>query len=97
MSDKQATVYIVDLGSSIGECSSGRVESDLDYGMRYIWDKIATTMSANLKGWNIGVIGFRTDETNNPLDSDGYKNISVSISLRSPDTLSISTLSRAHR
>ncbi len=81
MSDKQATIYIVDLGSSTGECNSGRVESDLNYGMRYIWDKIATTMSANLKGWNVGIIGFRTDETDNPLEVDDYENISVSISL----------------
>jgi ATP-dependent DNA helicase 2 subunit 2 len=49
--------------------------------MKYIWDKIATTMAANLKGGNLGVIGLRTDETNNPLDVDGYENLSVSIPL----------------
>jgi hypothetical protein len=81
---KQATMYVVDLGSTMGECHSGRTESDLDYGMRYIWDKIAITMAANLKGGNLGVIGFRTNETDNPLDDDdGYKNISVSTSLAS--------------
>jgi len=78
---KQATVYIVDLGSTMAECNSGRVETDLDFGMKYIWDKIATTMAANLKGGNLGVIGLRTDETNNPLDVDGYENLSVSIPL----------------
>ncbi len=31
---KEATVYAIDLGSTMGECHSGRVESDLDYGMR---------------------------------------------------------------
>jgi ATP-dependent DNA helicase 2 subunit 2 len=77
--NKQATVYIVDLGSTMGECNSGRVETDLDFGMKYIWDKIATTMAANLKGGNLGIIGLRTDETNNPLDVDGYENLSVSI------------------
>jgi len=41
MADKQATIYIVDLGASTGECHNGRVESDLDYGMRYVWDKLA--------------------------------------------------------
>jgi hypothetical protein len=77
-------MYIVDLGITIGECHSGRTESDLDYGMRYIWDKIAITMAANLKGGNLGVIGFRTDETNNLLDDDdGYENISVSTSFAS--------------
>ncbi|KAE9379177.1 putative Ku family DNA helicase [Stipitochalara longipes BDJ] len=74
---KQATMYIVDLGSTMGECHNGRVETDLDFGMRYIWDKIATTMAANLKGGNLGVIGLRTDGTDNPLDADGYENISV--------------------
>lgn len=63
----------------MGECNSGRVETDLDFGMKYIWDKIATTMAANLKGGNLGIIGLRTDETNNPLDVDGYENLSVSI------------------
>jgi len=82
MADKQATIYVIDLGSSTGECRCGRVETDLDYGMRYIWDKIATTMSADRKSWNVGVIGFRTDETNGPLAADeGYENISVSVSL----------------
>jgi hypothetical protein len=39
-------------------------------------------MAANLKGGNLGVIGFRTDETNNPLDDDeDYQNISVRVSL----------------
>jgi ATP-dependent DNA helicase 2 subunit 2 len=78
-STKQAIIYIVDLGSTMGECHNGRVETDLEFGMRYIWDMIATTMAANLKGGNLGVIGLRTDETNNPLDDDGYENISVRI------------------
>lgn len=76
---KQATVYVIDLGSTMGECHNGRVETDLEFGMRYIWDKIATTMGENKKTANVGVIGFRTDGTNNPLDDDGYENISVSV------------------
>jgi len=80
---KQATIYIVDLGSTMGDCHNGRTETDLDFGMRYIWDKIATTMAANLKGGNLGVIGLRTDGTENPLDSDdSYDNISVSASMQ---------------
>lgn len=77
---KQATVYIVDLGRTMGEYHNGRTESDLEYGMRYIWDKIAITMAANLKGGNLGIVGLRTDETDNPLadDDDSYKNLSVS-------------------
>jgi len=78
MADKQATIYIVDLGASTGECHNGRVESDLDYGMRYVWDKLAETMAANRTTFNISVIGFRTDDTKNDLAAeDEYGNISV--------------------
>lgn len=80
MADKEATVYIIDLGSSMGDCHNGRIESDLDWGMRYVWDKITTTVAASRKTWTVGVIGVRTDETNNPLQEqagDGYENISI--------------------
>lgn len=78
MADKEAVVYIVDLGESMGDCHNGRVESDLDWGMRFVWDKISTTVAASRKTWNVGVLGLRTDETNNALQADdGYENISV--------------------
>lgn len=80
MAGKEATVYIVDQGSSTGKCHNGRVETDLDYGMRYVWDKIAETMSANRTTLEIGVVGFRTDDTNNELapgDPEAYSHISV--------------------
>lgn len=81
MADKQAIVYIVDQGASTAESRHGRNESDLDYGMRYIWDKIATTMAANRATWNLGVLGLRSDASDNPLYSsdgdEGYENISV--------------------
>lgn len=78
MAGKSATIYLVDLGASTGECKNGRTESDLDYGMRYVWGKIADNMLANKVSASIGVIGFRTDETNNTLaaDDDAYLNIS---------------------
>lgn len=80
MADKEATVYIIDLGHSMSEKHSGRNESNLDFSMRYVWDKISTTVAASRKTWTIGVIGLRTDETNNSLDEnglEGYENISV--------------------
>jgi ATP-dependent DNA helicase 2 subunit 2 len=79
MADKQATVYIVDVGLSTGDCHNGRVESDLDYGMRYVWAKITETMSANrAASWSVGAVGLRTVETNNIMGSeDGYENIAV--------------------
>lgn len=44
MADKEATVYIVDLGRSMGEMHGGRKESDLDWAMTYVWDKITSTV-----------------------------------------------------
>ncbi len=78
MADKQATVYIVDQGKSMGEKHNSRDESDLDYGMRYVWDKIATTLLASRSTWVVGVVGLRTDKTENPLKEDeGYDHISI--------------------
>lgn len=80
MADKEATVYIVDLGESMADCHNGRVESDLDFGMRYVWDKISTTVAASRKTWTVGVVGLNTEETNNAQDTeglDGYEHISV--------------------
>ncbi|KAI1170732.1 Ku70/Ku80 N-terminal alpha/beta domain-containing protein [Nemania sp. FL0916] len=82
MADKEATVYIIDLGLSMASRQNGRDESNLDWGMRYVWDKISTTVAASRKTWNVGVVGVRTDETDNPLASqeegcEGYEHISV--------------------
>jgi ATP-dependent DNA helicase 2 subunit 2 len=80
MADKEATVYVVDLGESMADCHNGRDESDLDFGMRYVWDKISTTVAASRKTWTLGVVGLNTDETDNAQDREGlegYENISV--------------------
>lgn len=80
MAEKEATVFIVDLGASMGKVNgeSGRSESDLDWSLRYVWDKISDIVSANRKTLCVGVVGLRTDETQNQLsESDGYDNISV--------------------
>lgn len=44
MADKEATVYIIDVGRSMGEKHNGRKESDLDWAMHYVWDKITSTV-----------------------------------------------------
>lgn len=76
----QATVYVIDLGESMADCHNGRDESDLDFGMRYVWDKISTTVAASRKTWTLGVVGLNTEETNNAQDGEGlegYEHISV--------------------
>ena len=45
MADKEATVYIVDMGVSMGEQRNARKESDLDWAMTYVWEKVTSTVS----------------------------------------------------
>lgn len=78
MADKEASVFIIDLGAPMADCHNGRVESDLDWSMRYVWDKVCTTVAASRKTWTIGVVGLRTDETDHFMqDEQGYENISI--------------------
>ncbi len=51
MADKEATVYTVDMGRSMGEKHNGRLQSDLDWAMTYVWEKITSTVSCELL-WN---------------------------------------------
>lgn len=44
MADKEATVYIVDVGLSMGQKHNGRKQSDLDWALEYVWDKITSTV-----------------------------------------------------
>lgn len=44
MADKEATVYIVDMGRSMGEKRNARKESDLDWAMTYVGEKITSTV-----------------------------------------------------
>ena len=78
MAEKEAIVFIVDLGSTMASCNSGRSESDLDWSMRFVWDKISHIVSLSRKGLCVSVLGLRTDDTNNSMGDDpGYQHISV--------------------
>lgn len=46
MAGKEATVFLLDLGVSMGEKRHGREQTDLEWAMEYVWDKITTTVSA---------------------------------------------------
>ncbi|PLN75438.1 ATP-dependent DNA helicase II subunit 2 [Aspergillus taichungensis] len=78
MADKEASVYIVDVGSSMGERHGGRSVTDLEWGMQYVWDRITATVATGRKTANLGVLGLRTDDTSNELSDDvHFSNISV--------------------
>ena len=47
MADKEATVYIVDVGRCMKEKNNGRDQSDLDWAMTYVWEKITSTVGEN--------------------------------------------------
>ena len=49
MADKRATVYIVDVGKSMGKKRHGRAESDLDFALKYVWDKITNTVGPSAR------------------------------------------------
>lgn len=61
MADKEATVYIIDMGMSMSEKHNGRNVSDLDWAMTYVWEKITSTVATDRKTAQLGVIGLRTD------------------------------------
>ena len=44
MAGKEATIYVVDVGSSMGEKRHGRDHTDLEWALEYVWDKITTTV-----------------------------------------------------
>ncbi|MCJ1432282.1 ATP-dependent DNA helicase II subunit 2 [Xylographa pallens] len=78
MADKEATVYIVDVGRSMGGKSQGRQQSDLEWAMLYVWDKITSTVATDRKTATLGVIGLRTVGTANELaEEESFANISV--------------------
>ncbi|SLM37327.1 ku family dna [Lasallia pustulata] len=78
MADKEATVYIVDVGLSMGRKHNGRKQSDLDWAMEYVWDKITSTVALERKTATLGVIGLRTTGTANELgDEESFEHISV--------------------
>jgi ATP-dependent DNA helicase 2 subunit 2 len=44
MTEKEATIFIIDVGQSMGKKSNGRLESNLEWAMKYVWDKITTAV-----------------------------------------------------
>ncbi|KAJ5208844.1 hypothetical protein N7449_003223 [Penicillium cf. viridicatum] len=77
MAEKEATVYIVDMGRSMGEHHHGRPVTDLEWAMQYVWDRITATVATGRKTATVGVVGLRTDGTINDLEEESFSNISV--------------------
>ncbi|KAF2798118.1 ATP-dependent DNA helicase II [Melanomma pulvis-pyrius CBS 109.77] len=86
MASKEATVYVLDLGRSMGQKQNGRSKTNLDWAMEYVWDKITTTVATGRKTALMGVVGARTDETDLDGivddDAEGYSNTRVFSNLK---------------
>ncbi|KOS19437.1 ATP-dependent DNA helicase II subunit 2 [Escovopsis weberi] len=90
MAEKEATVFVLDLSSSMGSINNGRSESDLDWSMRFVWDKLGDIVAASRKTLCVGIVGVNTDGTDNSLtDEPGYDHISI---LRPIGPMSLSEL-----
>lgn len=78
MAGKEATVYIVDCGRTMAETNHGRKQSNLHWALEYVYDKITTTVAGGRKTTLAGVVGLRTDGSDNELaDEEDYHHISV--------------------
>ncbi|RMZ66433.1 hypothetical protein GMOD_00001768 [Pyrenophora seminiperda CCB06] len=80
MAGKEATVFILDLGRSMGEKRHARDQTDLDWALEYVWNKITTTVATGRKSSLMSVIGCRTDESDlagTMEETEGYENIRV--------------------
>ncbi|EXJ59273.1 hypothetical protein A1O7_06705 [Cladophialophora yegresii CBS 114405] len=79
MADKEATVYIIDVAQSMGEKHNGREESDLEWSLQWVYDRITGVVFTGRKTLQVGVLGLGTDETDNSMmdQDDSYKHISV--------------------
>ena len=94
MADKECTVYVVDIGRSMGEKHHGRNITDLAWAMQYVWDKIAAAVSTGRKTLHNGVVALRSNHTNHDgPDEEEYHNISV---LMKPQQVLMPDIRRLH-
>ena len=78
MSEKEATVYIVDVARSMGKSHNGRDKSDLEWSLEWVYDKITNVVFTGRKTLQVGVVALGTDDTDNAMgDDQSYKHISA--------------------
>ncbi|WBW73948.1 Ku domain helicase (XRCC5-like protein) Pku80-like [Schizosaccharomyces osmophilus] len=78
MSDKECTVFVIDLGADMGGCHHGRQRTDLELALSYFQDQISRKLLLNRKTDVVGIVTFKCDETKNDLaEQEAYWNINV--------------------
>ena len=58
MAEKEATVFIVDVGRPMGKRQIDRSMTDLEWSMQYVWDRITTAVSLRLFGFAFKIINI---------------------------------------
>jgi len=53
MADKEATVFVIDVGSSMGKCEQGRDMTNLEWSMQFVWDKITAKVYCLSMDWSL--------------------------------------------
>src|ERR1700709_2186309 len=78
MADKEATVYVIDLARYMGKKHNGRNQSDLEWSLQWVYDKITAVVLTGRKTLQLGVLGLGTDKADHAMgDDDSYRHISV--------------------
>ncbi|QSL65397.1 hypothetical protein MERGE_002707 [Pneumocystis wakefieldiae] len=78
MSEREVTVFVIDMDKRMRNCGNNRTQSNLEWALSYFWSKISSKILSGRKTDCVGVVGFKTDETNNDMKEDKfYENISV--------------------
>ena len=82
MADKEAIVFVIDVGASMARVRAPRTESDLSYALRYVYARLGDMAASGRKTLCAGVVAFRSAATDNPMASEeGYGNIAVLLPL----------------
>ncbi|KIX95137.1 uncharacterized protein Z520_09053 [Fonsecaea multimorphosa CBS 102226] len=76
--EKEATIYIIDLARSMGRKHNGRDQSDLEWALQWVYDKITNIVFTGRKTLQVGIVGLGTADTDNEMQADpSYRHISV--------------------
>jgi len=51
MADKEATVFVIDLGASMGYREHDPEMTNLEWAMQYVWDKVAAKVGGRSFDW----------------------------------------------
>jgi hypothetical protein len=61
MADKEVNFFIVDLGQAMGEKYHGRKQTDLEYCLPIVWDKIGQIVATGRKLNQVAFMGLGTN------------------------------------